>query len=49
MTYFRPALTPVSLFSRGNHEVLAYEGPESINTGVDGRALGFDEAWSVLI
>lgn len=30
--YHRPALTPLSIFSSNNKEVLYFEGPESVNT-----------------
>ena len=44
MVYFRPALTPLALFSNGPSEVLDFEGPESINTGVAiAASLGMDE------
>jgi len=44
MVYFRPALTPLALFSNSPAEVLNFEGPESINTGVAlAAALGIDE------
>ena len=32
--YFRPALTPISIFSRSPKEALLYESPQSVNTGV---------------
>ena len=32
--FFRPALTPVSLFSTKPTEVLFFEGPQTVNTGV---------------
>ena len=32
--YFRPALTPLSVFSDNPNQVLYYEGPESINAAV---------------
>ena len=32
--YFRPALTPLSVFSDKFNEVLNYEGPQTINTGL---------------
>ena len=34
MSFFRPALTPLSVFSNGPDEILSFEGPESINTGI---------------
>ena len=44
MVYFRPALTPLALFSNSPAEILNFEGPESINTGVAlAAALGMDE------
>jgi hypothetical protein len=44
MVYFRPALTPLALFSSSPAEVLNFEGPESINTGVAlAAALGMDQ------
>lgn len=33
-TYFRPALTPLALFSDHPREILNFEGPQTINTGV---------------
>lgn len=32
--YFRPALTPVSIFAENINQVLNYEGPQTVNTGV---------------
>ena len=32
--FFRPALTPLSVFSDSPSEVLSFEGPEAVNTGV---------------
>ena len=44
MIYFRPALTPLALFSNSPSEILSFEGPESINTGIGFAAsLGLDE------
>lgn len=44
MVYFRPALTPLALFSNSPEEILNFEGPESINTGVAlAAALGMNE------
>ena len=44
MVYFRPALTPLALFSNSPSEVLSFEGPESINTGVAlAASLGMSE------
>ena len=44
MVYFRPALTPLALFSNSPSEILNFEGPESINTGIAlAAALGMDE------
>ena len=44
MSFFRPALTPLALFSDTPAEVLNFEGPESINAGVAlAAALGMDE------
>ncbi|WP_255441182.1 6-hydroxymethylpterin diphosphokinase MptE-like protein [Synechococcus sp. HK01-R] len=44
MVFFRPALTPLALFSNSPAEVLNFEGPETINTGVAlAAALGMDE------
>ena len=34
MVYFRPALTPLSLFAQSMDQVLIHEGPQTINTGV---------------
>jgi hypothetical protein len=34
MVYFRPALTPLSLFAENSNQILNYEGPQSVNTGV---------------
>jgi len=34
MVYFRPALTPLSLFADNPNQILNYEGPQSVNTGV---------------
>lgn len=34
VVFFRPALTPVSLFSTKPTEVLFFEGPQTVNTGV---------------
>ena len=34
MTYFRPSLTPLAIFSNSPSEILNFEGPESINTGI---------------
>ena len=34
MSFFRPALTPLSIFSSSPSEILGFEGPESVNTGV---------------
>ena len=43
MVFFRPALTPLSVFSNSPSEILGFEGPESINTGVALAAhLGMD-------
>lgn len=42
--FFRPALTPVSLFSTKPSEVLFFEGPQTVNTGVAlCSVLGADE------
>ena len=44
MVYFRPALTPVTLFSATPNEVLTSEGPQTINTGVAiATAFGFKQ------
>ncbi|QNJ18445.1 hypothetical protein SynA1825c_00102 [Synechococcus sp. A18-25c] len=44
MVYFRPALTPLALFSNRPDEILNFEGPESINAGVAiASAFGMDE------
>lgn len=44
MVYFRPALTPLALFSNSPDEILNFEGPESINAGVAiASAFGMDE------
>ena len=44
MVYFRPALTPLSLFSNKPAEVLNFEGPESINSGIAfATSLGISE------
>ncbi len=44
MSFFRPALTPLSLFSSSPAEVLSFEGPESVNCGVAlAAALGMSE------
>jgi len=44
MTFFRPALTPLAIFSSQLSEVLNFEGPESINTGVAlAAALGMEQ------
>jgi hypothetical protein len=44
MVFFRPALTPLALFSNSPAEVLNFEGPESINTGVAlAAALGLSQ------
>ena len=44
MVFFRPALTPLALFSNSPAEILNFEGPESINTGIAlAAALGMDE------
>ena len=44
MVYFRPALTPLALFSSSPSEVLCFEGPESINAGVAfASTIGMDE------
>lgn len=41
--FFRPALTPLALFSQHVSEVLPFEGPESINGAFSfAEALGFD-------
>ncbi len=32
VVYYRPALTPLSLFATSEREVLSFEGPESVNT-----------------
>ena len=32
--FFRPALTPLALFSTEQGQVLGFEGPEAVNTGV---------------
>ena len=32
--FFRPALTPLALFSTESGQVLGFEGPEAVNTGV---------------
>lgn len=43
MIYFRSQLTPTGLFADGLHQVLPYEGPQTINTGVSlACCLGFD-------
>ena len=34
MIYLKPALTPLSLFSTSDDEILQYEGPQTVNTGV---------------
>ena len=34
MVYFRPALTPTALFSSSQLQVLPFEGPQTVNTGV---------------
>lgn len=34
MVYFRPALTPLSLFAESPEQILVNEGPQTINTGV---------------
>ena len=44
MTFFRPALTPLSIFSNSPNEVLNFEGPEGVNAGVGlAAALGMKE------
>ena len=44
MIYFRPALTPLAIFSNSPSEILNFEGPESINTGIAlASALGVNE------
>lgn len=44
MVFFRPALTPLALFSNSPAEILNFEGPETINTGIAlAAALGMDE------
>lgn len=44
MVFFRPALTPLAIFSNSPSEVLNFEGPESINTGIAfASAIGVDE------
>ena len=32
--FFRPALTPLAVFSNSNKELLTFEGPQSINSGI---------------
>ena len=32
--YFRPALTPLALFANSPREVLSFEGPQTVNTGM---------------
>lgn len=34
MVYFRPALTPLSIFSSSSSQILPFEGPQTVNTGV---------------
>ena len=34
MVYFRPALSPLSLFCTNEAEILLFEGPQTVNTGV---------------
>ena len=34
MVYFRPSLTPYSLFAENDNQVLTAEGPQTVNTGV---------------
>jgi hypothetical protein len=34
IVFFRPALSPLSLFARNEREILHYEGPEAVNTSL---------------
>ncbi|MDA7433303.1 DUF115 domain-containing protein [Synechococcus sp. AH-601-N10] len=34
MVFFRPQLTPISIFSRSPYEILMHEGPQTVNTGL---------------
>ena len=44
MVYFRPALTPLAIFSTDPRQILCFEGPQSVNTGVAlCAALGAEE------
>ena len=44
VVYFRPALTPLSVFCSSTDQVLNFEGPQTVNTGVAlCRALKADE------
>jgi hypothetical protein len=44
IVFFRPALTPLSIFSESPRQILEFEGPEAVNTALAvAIKLGFDE------